>query len=204
MNYVIAIAAPIGAGKTTLTNALATVLGNAPTIYFDNYECATEKSVTELQAWLHNGADFNEFIAPNLAKDLSALKGGNTYFDPLTLTEIKQRKFIVFEAPMGKEYFETAHLIDLLVWIELPLDVALARKINQLTRECLANKANETQGFLAWLDDYLKNYLLVVRQVLLLQKQKVSVNADIIVDGEATLDTMVQQILAKIEKLYGY
>jgi uridine kinase len=199
MSYVIAIAAPIGGGKTALTNALAMALGNAPTIYFDHYERATESSITDLQEWMKKGADFNEIMAPNLSKDLATLKRGECITDPLTHAEIKPGKYIIFEAPLGREQRDTAQLIDLLVWVEVPLDVALARKVRELAGKNIGNSHN----FLLWLDGYLKNYLEVVRHVLLLQKQKVRVNADLVIDGEVRLENMVRQIIDRIASRYG-
>lgn len=199
MSYVIAIAAPIGGGKTALTNALAKALGNAPTIYFDHYEHATESSVTALQEWMNKGADFDAFSAPRLSADLAALKRGECITDPLTHAEIKPGKYIVFEAPLGKEQRDTALLIDLLVWVEVPLDIALARKV----RELAVKNTGNSHDFLLWLDAYLKNYLEAVRHVLLLQKQKVSVTADLVVNGEDRLEAIVRQILARIANHHG-
>jgi uridine kinase len=199
MSYVIAIAAPIGGGKTALANALAKALGNAPTIYFDHYERATESSIADLQEWINKGADFNEITAPDLWKDLAALKRGECITDPLTQAQIKPGKYIVFEAPLGREQRDTGQFIDLLVWVEVPLDVALARKVRELA---IKNTGN-SPDFLLWLDGYLKNYLEVVRHVLLLQKQKVRVDADLIIDGEDRLEHMVRQIVDRIASCHG-
>ena len=74
MSYVVAVAAPIGGGKTSLVNAIAKELEDAATIHYDHYEKITETSVQDLKLWMRNGADFDDFIIPNLANDLNRLK----------------------------------------------------------------------------------------------------------------------------------
>jgi hypothetical protein len=48
------------------------------------------------------------------------------------------------------------------------------------------------------MDRYLENYVNVVREVLQIQKQRVGATADIIIDGENSFETMVQQAVSEI------
>jgi uridine kinase len=202
MSYVIAVAAPIGGGKSSLVKALARALHNAPTIHFDDYERATEMSVSELNEWMARGADFEELKAPNLANDLAALKFNSTVINSATQNEAKPDCYVVFEMPLGKEYKQTALLIDLLIWVDVPLDIALARKLKEFTATFLSSKQNSTQKFVTFIDNYLNHYLTTVRNVLVTQEQRVRTNADIIVDGRNSLDAMVQQSLQEIMKKF--
>ncbi len=164
MSYVVAIAGPPGAGKSTLAHALAQTLGDAGVLEFDCYERATARSLEDLAQWLREGADFNALAAPGLREDLEQLK---TSASP---------KYLLFEMPLGREHTPTAHLIDLLIWIDLPLDVALARKLRQILHSPQGNA-------LPWLHGYLEGYLTVVREVLVVQHDRVRPGADLFVDG---------------------
>ncbi|MBW1888560.1 MAG: hypothetical protein JRI52_09465 [Deltaproteobacteria bacterium] len=199
MRYIIAVAAPIGGGKTSFVTAIANRLNDATTIHYDHYEKATEEPVHNLMQWMKNGANFDDFIIPNLSNDLERLRSGESIIDPLTNTEITSKKYIIFEMPLGKEHKDTAEYIDLLIWIEIPLDIALARKIKEFTGLFLAEYKQEMhKDRIIWLDTYLDNYLQVIGKVLQIQKKKVSANADIIVDGQSDFETMLQHATKEI------
>lgn len=194
MTYIIAVAGPSGSGKTALVNAVAKALNDAATLFYDRYEKATKAPAHDLVKWVEEGANFDEFAAPVLSKDLDKLKRGESVIDPLTKAEISPTKYILFEMPLGKEHKETARYIDLLLWIEIPSDMALARKLREVTANFLRmNKKENSVEFIVWINKYLDNYLKIVREVLQIQKRKVSPNADIIVDGQADLETMVRE-----------
>jgi len=197
MSHVIAVASIIGGGKTSFVKAIAERLKNATTIHYDHYERSTEESADNLIQWMRNGADFNDFVIPRLPEDLEKLKQGKSVFDPLTGIEIRPNKYIIFEMPLGKEHRLTAAYIDLLIWIEIPLDIALARKIKEFASNFLTEHLNY-KDCITWLDKYLDNYLSIVRDVLQIQKEKVSVNADIIINGEGDLENMVQKATDEI------
>jgi uridine kinase len=199
VTYLIAVAGPSGSGKTALVKAVAEKLNDAATIFYDRYEKATRAPAYDLVKWIENGANFDEFAVLNLSKDLEKLKRGESVFDPLTNAEISSRKYILFEMPLGKEHKDTARYIDLLIWIEIPPDIALARKLREVTGTFLGmNKKENSLEFIVWINKYLDNYLKIVREVLQIQKQKVTPNADIIVDGQADLETMVREATREI------
>lgn len=193
MTHIIAVAAPIGGGKTSLVKAIADRLGNAATVHFDHYEKITQEPIENMMQWMKNGADFNDLAIPGLSDDLGRLKQGESIFDPLTNKEISPEKYIIFEMPLGKEHRDTAKYIDLMLWVEIPFDIALARKVREFTHDFLAEQEPEKHlDCLKWLDQYLYNYLAVTRDILHIQKEKVSVNADIIINGQNSLEAMVK------------
>lgn len=199
MSFIIAVAAPVGGGKTSYVREIAKILKDASIIYYDHYENLTEKPVDTILEWLRDGGDFNAFEFKNLAGDLKKLKNGEPVIDPLTGEEIPPEKYIVFEMPLGKAHLETAAWIDLLIWIELPPDIALARKIKEFTETFLI-KDSEYRNSMLWLDSYLGNYLRVTRDVLKIQKEKVSPDADIVIDGEKDFEKTVQYCIEEIRK----
>ncbi|MDQ1330729.1 MAG: hypothetical protein QG578_994 [Thermodesulfobacteriota bacterium] len=205
MNHVIAVAAPIGGGKTALVKAIANRLDDSATIFFDHYEKITESPVQDLEKWIAKGASFDDFTVPGLADDLKKLKRGESLFNPLTKTNTGPARYILFEMPLGKEQNETAGYIDLLIWIDIPPDIALAQKLKEFTGDFLAGVIDPNpEKLVAWMDEYLDNYLKVVRKVLQIQQQKVSRNADIIIDGMMDIDAMAlratKEILARIPR----
>lgn len=180
--FVVAVAAPIGGGKSSLVQGLAKALNGAATLHFDDYELATRQSPAELAHWLAQGADFNSLRAPGFAVAVSALRRGEVAIDSASGQPIRPGEFVVLEMPLGRAFSETAALIDFLVWVETPLDLALARNLRALTVEALTD-ADDPRHFLRWLDDYLGQYMDPVRLILQLQKTRVVAAADLILDG---------------------
>lgn len=187
---VIAVAAPIGGGKSALTAALAQALGESETLRFDDYEQATRKPVDELAQWLADGADFDRLQAPGLAEALTTLLGG-----PQAPGGSAVKRHLVFEMPLGRAWSATAAQIDHLVWIDCPLDVSLARRIREISSDLLHRDALDARRGLAWLDNYLRHYIEVVHHVLELQRERVKPYADLIVDALDTPEMNVKKIV---------
>jgi len=200
MSEVVAIAAPIGGGKTSFVEALARALGDAATLHFDRYEAETKKPVSRLTQWMKDGADFSAFEAPNLARDLKALRQGSPIVDPLTHREVLPAEVILFEMPLGREHAETAPYIDFVIWIDVPLDIALARKI----REYIAwfREEKNPDGWI-WLDTFVANYLQVFREVLVLQAERVGRRADLVLDGRNPPEALLQSALDALRVRIG-
>lgn len=199
MTYIAAIAAPIGGGKTTFTRAVAEALGDAQTIHFDRYEKLTQEPVHFLKKWVAQGADFNRFHVPELPALLERLKAGETVIDPADQSQRRPSRYVVFEMPLGKEHRETAQFIDLLIWIEIPLDIALARKIREFTALMMQQQGENIRNSLIWMDGYLENYLQVIRDVLQIQRQRIRPTADIIIDGTTSPETTVRAVAESIQ-----
>jgi uridine kinase len=196
--YVIAVAAPPGAGKSTLIRLLSGRLPDATVIQFDHYERITDQPIEKIRLWMENGADLNEMDIPGLAEDLQALKQGRSVRDPRTRAEIPARKYVLFETQFGRQHAATGRHIDFLIWIDLPLDIALARKVRQFTGEVDARNREEMEVFAPWLHTYLDNYLAVVGGLLRIQRDTVGASADMIVDGESDPGALLLQVEQEI------
>jgi uridine kinase len=203
MSTIIAVAAPIGGGKTTIARAIAAKLPGAGAIYFDHYEEATGQPVQNLTDWLARGADFDAFVVPRLREDLERLRRGEAVRDPATNTETLAGRYIVFENPLGREAKSLAPFVDFLVWVDVPLDVALARKVKELVggfrRE---NRPDQQAKRLAWLEQYLENYLEIVRDVLKIQQDRVAAHADVVLQGMRSLDEIAQEAADEIRRRF--
>jgi uridine kinase len=194
-SYVVGIAGAAGAGKSTLASALAQALGDAAVIHIDDYQRVTEQPLRHIAQWMERGADFDEFPIPLLPEHLRRLKAGQAVIEPVHMREIAPARIILFETHFGRAHRATGCHIDLLAWIDTPADVALARNLRDLLRPMLSDpRVTPDRNRVAWLDNYLESYLGSVRALLALQAQRVGARADVVVNGNDTLATQVEQL----------
>ncbi len=132
-----------------------------------------------MRRWLREGADPDMLAIPGLADDLAALKSGRPVADPLTGNAITPGRYVLLETQFGRRHVATGRHIDFLVWIDTPLDLALARKLRQLA----AGIDERDAAFVPWLRGYLESYLDLVSESLRVQRDTVRAQADLIVDG---------------------
>ncbi|MES2533125.1 MAG: hypothetical protein V4636_18935 [Pseudomonadota bacterium] len=191
------MAAPIGGGKSALVDGLAAALGGAPTLRFDDHENATRQSVDALGAWLAAGADFDQLQAPGLVDALHALQARQA------LRSHDKSTSIVFEMPLGRAWKATAADIDLLVWVDVPLDIALARRLRDICAGLLRRDPADMRNGVAWLHDYLSHYGSVLHGVLQAQQRTVRPQADLVLDGRHDVGTLVAQVMAFMAQRHG-
>jgi len=154
----------------------------------------TRAPIAELVQWVERGAHVEELSVPLLADHLRELKGGRPVAGPGRPTPTEPRKYVVFETQFGRAHRPTGEQIDLLIWIDTPLEIALARKLKDVTAEALRDgRVQAARERLAWLDGYLANYLALVRRLMLMQHERVRPHADVVVDGAVGLPALVQQ-----------
>ena len=187
---VIAVAAPVGGGKSTLVRGLAGRLPAASAIFLDKYERFTQQPVEQMRRWLRDGANPDMLAIPGLAEDLAALKSGLPVADPLTGSTITPGRYLVLETQFGRRHAATGRHIDFLVWIDTPLDIALARKLRQVA----AGIDGRDAAFVPWLRGYLESYLDLVGESLRVQRDTVRAQADLIVDGMQLPDAVLAQV----------
>ncbi len=193
MSYVIAFAGHPGAGKSSVVRGLVQALGDACSIHMDNYETMTRTAIEDIARWMKDGADIDSFLFPQLELDLQRLKRNEAIREPHTGREVPPCKYVLFETQFGRAHKATGQHVDLMAWIDTPVDVALARNVRKLAafslREQQPDKLAER---MQWLIVYLDNYVNVVRELMPMQKQKVAAAADIVIDGRPPLADIVQ------------
>ena len=192
MSYVVAISAPVGGGKSSLVRGLVAHFDDATAIHFDNYETLTDRPLDEIKRWMVNGADIDEFDVAGLPEDLARLKSGSAVVDPAGM-RIEAAPYIFFETPFARQHAATGRLIDLSIWIDTPLDVALARNLREFSR-----RPEMGDSLASWLEPYLDSYLDVVRDLLLMQERWVGAAADLVLDGLASLDANIAEAAREV------
>ena len=121
---------------------------------------------------------------PVLGEHLARLKQGESVTDPVRLTAIEARKYILFETHFGRAHKDTGKHIDLLVWLDTPPDVALARNVRGLLAPMLPGGGIAPSAErLAALSGYLGKYVDNIRSLQAVQVEQVSTDADVHLDG---------------------
>lgn len=192
MNQVIAISGPIGAGKSSLRMALENTLPNCVSVDIDHYQSITQRSLAFVQDWMQSGANPDAFPLPRLANDLRQLRSGFPINHPTNGQTVAPAEVILFETPFGRLHTETAQQIDILLWIETPLDVALARKLQQFVGEALHNSSpSGIREFHQWIFVYLQNYSTTIHSLMRMQQERIASRADVRVDGTLPINQLV-------------
>lgn len=171
---IISVAAVTAGGKTTVINALLKKLPNATALYFDDYDF--EGAVDDFYKWVIDGADYNVWDLEPLKKDIVKIK------------ESKEYEYLLLDYPFAYCNETIKSLIDTAVFIDTPLDIALARGI-------LRDMKNSSGEEIASLLDYYLNYA----RVAFVQMQKdVLPSSDYVINGEKSIDEIVDEIVSLI------
>jgi uridine kinase len=134
--HIIGIVGASGSGKTSVAKELAELAGNASLMSQDNYYCGLPDDIAAAD-W--NFDDPAALDLEHLARDLAALKRGETVEGPRYIFSTHKRApdtVTLKPAPMiiveGLFLFANRHLrdvFDLKVFVDLPLEVCLQRRI---------------------------------------------------------------------------
>lgn len=194
-NRVIGITSVSGGGKTAVTRRLVETLGNAVAIHFDDYD-DTNIHPADIQRWFADGADYNAYETPVLTSHLQELKAGRSIRYPTDGTVIEPARYVVADAPLGRAHSASGRLIDLLVFIDTPLDVAMARRV---LRDIDAASRQTADRPLEHVKADLAGYERGARPVYEHFQARMRADADLIVDGTLDLDLIVERIRAAVE-----
>ena len=199
MSHTIAVCGTAGAGKSTLVGALEKALPDATAIHIDSYQRISEQPVRKIVEWMERGADFDEFSIPLIGEHLAQLRRGVAVRDPRSGRELRPAKYILFETHFGRAHRDSGRHVDLLLWIDTPLDVALARNVLDLIAPLIErHKLDVPWENIAALQRYLAGYLADVRRLRLAQRELICAEADVILDGAAPFEELLARARAAI------
>ena len=194
--FVIALVGTSGAGKSTLMRELVNVLGDAVYLSFDDYFATS--TFPKAADWLAEGADPNQFLTPDFVRDVQKLRSGEAIFHPETKEEIKPARFLVLEEHFGRERELMRDMIDMVILIDIPLEIAHARKM--LRKGKFLPWEDDPELFITNMRDHLQWYIRVGRDFYVTVDKVVRKNCDFIVDGLLPTEQIVNQVLDFIKR----
>ena len=192
--FVIAIAGHSGAGKSTVIEGLVSRLGNANSLSLDVYESSS--TYPAAAKWIKDGADPNGFQTPQFDADVRALKNGKSIIHPQTKEEMSARNFLIIEEPFGRERDSMRELVNFVIYIDTPLEVAYARKL--LRKSDFLPWEDNPSVFINNLRENLLWYLRVGRSFYGAVASRVKKNCDLIVDGTFSTEEIVEEIFKSV------
>lgn len=176
--WVIAVNAISGGGKTSLVRELNQSLQSSKAFYFDEFD-STNVYPNDFYDWHQRGASFSEFDCPGM-------------YDAVTQSiDDPNLKFIILDYPFGRDHHRFEDIIDLSIFIDTPLDVAMARRI---ARDYLEDRTSPAEDRLNRLEDDLSSYMNKARHVYL-GANKHKTTSDIVLDGWQSLESLLDEIL---------
>ncbi|MCB0121915.1 MAG: hypothetical protein KDE58_06700 [Caldilineaceae bacterium] len=181
--YVITINAISGGGKTALASLVAESLPQSQLFCFDDFD-ETNCYPDDFYAWYQRGADPLEIDCPGMGDAVTqAIAQGTS-------------RYLVLDCPLARDHPRFATIIDLAVFIDTPLDVALARRIlRDYTTVFDVNAAVQME----MLRDSLLHYLRKARYPYL-EAAKRKATCDLVLDGWQDLIVLRDQLLRFIQK----
>lgn len=206
--FVVAIGGPSGSGKTSLVKAVAARLDGAAMLFFDDFADDPE----DIEKWAAlPGADYGRWQTPTFSDALDALRRGEAVTVPELSPSVgvdrsrhvESAPWIVIEEPFGRLRAETARSIDLAVCIDIPLEIALARRLSRQVAtyrgigEAAADDAKRVEvwrAFWGMLESFLDAYLGWARDAYGEQARQLLETSDLVVDGSRPLDELAVQV----------
>ena len=166
---IIAIGAVTAGGKTTVVNAVKDRLPRTSSLHFDNYSFEGEVEGADVHVW-----------------DLSPLK---TDIDKIVRSG--EYDCLLLDYPFAYQHQMIKPYLDCCIFIDTPLDIAMARRILRDMREATSDEiCNE-------MDTYLKYartaYIQMVKNHL--------ATCDYVIDGAKELESIINETVEIISRI---
>lgn len=197
-SFVIAVTGVSGAGKTSLVKKIATLLDDAVTFYFDDYD-STHRIPKDRKRWAKAGFDPHRWQNPRMLKDLRLLSHGIPVRPPGSDREIQPAPIIVMEEPFGRRREGMDELVDFVACIDVPLEVPLARRILRALDDVILEKA--TADYAEGLRRYLRWYLHDLgRDMYFRVNENAKENCDLVLDGTKSVDELASEVVRHVKR----
>ena len=210
MTFIIAICGTMGSGKTTVVENIAAALPDCETLHEDDFNRTTERSLDDIDAWWGRGAIVGELDLSALIVQLAVLcpeKSESLTIQALNIrvnhatakhqgTHVPRspsakgsgtRRIVLLETHFGRLHPALEPWIDYQCWIDVPADIAVARKVAQLSEQLRTHSSTDSHGNeLRWIENFCKGYLTTTRKLFEMQRQKVRELSEMSIDGQGT------------------
>ena len=167
---IIAVGAVTAGGKTTVVNAVRERLPRTASLHFDDY--SFEGEVEDFSKWASEGADVHVW-------DLSPLKA-----DIERLTESGEYDCLLLDYPFAYGHRMIKEYLDCCIFIDTPLDIALARRIGRDMKDASADDIR----------DEMDTYLKYARTLYVQMQEEQRSSADHVIDGAKSLDDIINEV----------
>lgn len=173
---IIAIGAVTAGGKTTLVNAIKDKLTRTASLHFDDYSFDGE--VNDFYKWVSDGANYNVWDLSPLKADIEKIINSDRY------------DYLLLDYPFAYQNKMIKDYLDCCIFIDTPLDIALARKVLRDMKESSADDIRYE------MDVYLKYARIAYVQML----QDILPISDYVIDGTKELKIIINEAMEIILK----
>lgn len=196
---VVAVTGTPGGGKSTLTRNLVAGLGDAVALHFDRYEGQPDNTgPRDVQTWLRSDAHPDAWQRPRFVADLERLRAGVAIIDPRDGTPKESAAWIVVDEPFGRVWSPIRGLVDFVVCIDLPLELALARRVLRTVQAITDGeqlRSDLRRGMTHYLNGGRESYARVLALV--------RTEAELILDGTKGPEQLADEALSAIQAQRG-
>ncbi len=172
---IIAIGAVTAGGKTTFINALKEKLPRAASLHFDDYSFKGE--VEDFSKWESEGADVHVWDLSPLKEDIERIIRSGGY------------DHLLLDYPFGYQHRMIRNYLDRCIFIDTPLDIAMARRV---LRDMKDSSADDIRN-------EMKAYLDYERPIYVRMLKDHLADSDNVIDGSKPLDDIVSEALEIIK-----
>lgn len=173
---IIAIGAVTAGGKTTLVNAIKDKLTRTASLHFDDYSFDGE--VNDFYKWVSDGANYNAWDLSPLKADIEKIINSDRY------------DYLLLDYPFAYQNKMIKDYLDCCIFIDTPLDIALARKVLRDMKESSADDIRYE------MDVYLKYARIAYVQML----QDILPISDYVINGTKELKIIINEAMEIILK----
>lgn len=168
---IIAIAAVTAGGKTTVVNEIKKRLPRCASLHFDDY--SFEGEVEDFHQWVLDGANYDVWDLSPLKADIVKIMDSNAY------------DYLLLDYPFAYLNTRIRDSIDCAVFIDTPLDIAMARRILRDMKDASADEIRTE----------MNAYLNFARIAYVRMLDDVLPSSDYVVDGSKDLESITSEII---------
>ncbi|MXY99742.1 hypothetical protein F4Y93_03510 [Candidatus Poribacteria bacterium] len=180
--FVISVSSISGGGKTALSTALHESLPDSSLFHFDDFDDSNIYP-SDFYDWSQRCGDVEEFDCPGMQTAVNAeIRHGRT-------------RLIILDFPFGRCHSCFRDVIDFAVFVNTPLDIAMARRI---LRDYTINTNEPPEEILNRLRADMSNYLARARYSYL-NAYKHKDHSDLILDGKRSLDDLKNDVITALK-----
>ena len=198
----ITVAGTAASGKSTLSQELEKVIGDATALKFDDYFEFLSGWPKDIRKWLDEGANFQNWKNDRLVEDIKSLLNGQNITYPLTNEPRHPCKFIFVEDPSGREREEMKEFVDFVLYIDLPNDIAYMRGLDRWLNKEITKEDGSKQKIrdikpeelMNEIVNYVKLYVSHYRDLYISACEVVKKDVDLIIDGTKSTQEQVEQV----------